>query len=211
MDRDTPRAYSLPRDVQERLDTALGRFRNREAARTLAVFLARYWSAPGRLVQAFHIDRRALAEHAELGLTEKRIRGAIRTLEAIGFLDRAIAAGSLFKATPDGLRKKPIKFHFGAEYGLLFDRANRRVAARRERVSVAARSQVLVNGPRASVGSVAAEKATGPKNRNPLVEAVHLGPVAKTSGLPPKAFEPDPRLEAALARLEEGFRQSRSG
>jgi hypothetical protein len=30
-------------------------------------------------------------------------------------------------------------------------------------------------------------------------------------GLPPKAFEPDPNLEAALERLLQGIRQSRGG
>lgn len=211
MDRETSRAYTLPRDVQERLTTALKRFRNREAAFKLAVFLARYWSSPGRLVQAFHIDRRALADHVELGLTEKQIRGAIRTLEAIGFLDRAIVSGSLYKATEEGLRKKPIRFHFGAEYGPMFALANRRAAARRERLSEAVRRQALINGPRASVGSVVAQKAKGPKNRNPLVEVVHMGPVVKTSGISPKAFEQNENLEAALDRLLQGIRQSRGG
>ena len=35
-----------------------------------------------------------LADHAALGLTEARVRGAIRTLEEVGFLDRAVASGS---------------------------------------------------------------------------------------------------------------------
>jgi hypothetical protein len=211
MDRDTPRAYALPRDVQERLTVALRRFRNREAAHTLAVFLARFWSAPGRLVQAFHIDRRALAEHGELGLTEKQIRGAIRTLEEIGFLDRALTSGSLYKATEEGLRKKPIKFHFGAEYGPMFAQANRRAAARRERISQAGRAQVLVESHRASVSLPAAQKNKGPKSKNPSERTVYMGPVTKTGGIPPLAFEPNANLEAALARLAEGFRQSRGG
>ena len=42
---------------------------------------------------AFPIDRRELAEHAALGLTEARVRGAIRTLEEVGFLDRAVRLG----------------------------------------------------------------------------------------------------------------------
>lgn len=211
MDRDSPRAYTLPRVVQERLTTALRRFRNREAAHTLAVFLARYWSAPGRIVQAFHIDRRALAAHADLGLTEKQVRGATRVLEEIGFLDRAIASGSLYKATEHGLRKKPIKFHFGAEYGPLFDHANRRAAAIRERRSAAVRPQVLVNGPRASVGSVAARNSIGPKNKNLPSKGVHMGPVVKTSGITPDTFEPNSKLESALDRLLQGIRQSRGG
>src|SRR4051812_46323699 len=58
--------YTLPKATQNRLREALRGFRNREASYTLAVFLARYWSAPGRLELAFTIDRRALDRHGEL-------------------------------------------------------------------------------------------------------------------------------------------------
>src|ERR687894_2490222 len=92
-------AYRLPHDVRDRLAAALAPFRNREAAFALASFLARYHSNPGRLLEGFMIDRRALAERDGLELTEARVRGAIKTLEAIGFLDRAIPpAGSRYKA-----------------------------------------------------------------------------------------------------------------
>src|SRR4051812_1714562 len=72
--------YRLPRDVRDQLAAALMPFRNRDAAFALAVFIARFWSTPARLLTAFPIDRRELAGHAALGLTEARIRGAIRTL-----------------------------------------------------------------------------------------------------------------------------------
>ena len=45
----------------------------------LAVFIGRFWSAPGRIEQAFPIDRRALAERPDLGLTEAKVGGAICT------------------------------------------------------------------------------------------------------------------------------------
>src|SRR5215218_3998126 len=48
--------YRLPRDVRDRLASALAPFRNRDAAFALAVFLARYWSTPARLLAAFPID-----------------------------------------------------------------------------------------------------------------------------------------------------------
>jgi hypothetical protein len=211
MDRDSPRPYTLPRAVQERLTAALKRFRNRQSALTLATFLGRYWSAPGRVVQAFHIDRRALAEHAALGLSEDRIRGAIKTLEAIGFLDRALTSGSAYKPTEDGLRRKPIKFHFGAEYGSMFLQANRRAAAVRERHSEAVRSQVLASNHRASTALPEAQISYSPKSKAPPERSMHMGEVTKTSGFPAKAFEPNSKLEAALARFEEGFRHSRGG
>jgi hypothetical protein len=53
--------YRLPHDVRDRLIAALLPFRNREAAFALAVFLARFWSMPGRVALPFPIDRRALS------------------------------------------------------------------------------------------------------------------------------------------------------
>src|SRR4051795_10319363 len=127
--------YRLPHDVRDRLASALAPFRNRDAAFVLAVFLGRFWSTPARLLSAFPIDRRELADHAALGLTEARVRGAIRTLEEVGFLDRAVVSGSTHRPTPDGLHRRPVLFMFGAEYGPLFGKANRLAAAARERRS----------------------------------------------------------------------------
>src|SRR3954451_22668363 len=127
--------YRLPRDVRDRLAAALAPCRNRDASFALATFLARYWSMPARLLAAFPIDRRELAEHAALGLTEARVRGAIRALEEVGFLDRAVRSGSTHQPTPDGLHRKPVLFLFGSDYGPLFSAANRRAAADREQRS----------------------------------------------------------------------------
>jgi hypothetical protein len=94
----------------------LAPFRSREAAFALATFLGRLWSTSSRIIDAFPMDRRELANRPDLGLTEDRVRGAIRVLEEVGFLDRAFASGLRYKATEDGLRRKPILFMFGAEY-----------------------------------------------------------------------------------------------
>src|SRR4051794_717240 len=135
--------YRLPHDVCDRLAAALAPYRNRDAAFTLATFLGRFWSTPARLLAAFPIDRRALAAHAALGLTEARVRGAIQALEEVGFLDRAVASGSTHRPTPDGLHRKPVLFMFGSDYGPLFGAANKRGAAARERRSGARRGGAL--------------------------------------------------------------------
>src|SRR3954466_15127097 len=124
--------YRLPRDVRDHLAAALMPFRNRDAAFALATFLGRFWSTPARLLAAFPVDRRELAEHAALGLTEARVRGAIKSLEEVGFLDRAVASGSTHRPTPDGLHRKPVLFLFGSDYGSLFSAANRWAAAARD-------------------------------------------------------------------------------
>ena len=82
---------------------ALTPARNRDAAFTLARFLARFWSTPSRLLTAFPIDRRALANRPDLGLTEAQVRGAVRALETVGFLDRALPEkGSAYRAVGPG-------------------------------------------------------------------------------------------------------------
>src|ERR671921_915236 len=142
--------YRLPHDVRDRLAAALGAYRNRDAAFALAVFLGRFWSTPNRLLTAFPIDRRELADHADLGLTEARVRGAIKALEEVGFLDRAVASGSTHKPTPDGLHRKPVLFAFGSDYGVLFGAANRRATVARGRRSGARRTAAPANPARPS-------------------------------------------------------------
>jgi hypothetical protein len=175
------------------------------------VFLARYWSTPSRIADAFPIDRRALAEHGELDLTEKRIRNAIRALEEIGFLDRAITCGSPYKATEEGLRRKPIKFMFGSEYAPAFIAANRRAAAARGGHSSERRPIPAAASQGASTVNFEISPFKGPKGTNAPERTVNLGPLVKESGFPAKTFDPDSKLETALARFEEGFRQSRGG
>src|SRR5918993_2689973 len=124
-------AYRLPHAVRDRLEAALEPFRNGERAYALAVFLGRFWSMPGRVALPFPIDRRALADREDLELTEGEVRGAIRTLEAIGFLARWKTLGSRYKATEAGLRRKPVPFMFGPDYMPAFIAANGRAAAAR--------------------------------------------------------------------------------
>jgi hypothetical protein len=196
--------YRLPHDLRDRLTAALAPFRNREAAYALAVFLARFWSVPGRVAGSFPIDRRELADRPDLGLTEKRVRSAITTLEAVGFLDRGIApTGSRYKATEDGLRRKPILFMFGTEYAPLFLAANKRVRAARG-CDQRARRVLQPSAPsRLSVAISEARALKGPKSKSGTDPTVLMGPLRQESGLPAEPSTPS-ALELALQRLEEG-------
>src|SRR3954454_12683897 len=128
-------AYRLPRDVRDRLDAALKPRRNRDACMALAAFLGRFWSAPRKLGLPFMLDRRALAPVDALGLTEVRVRGAIRALERAGFLERMPASGRKHKGTAEGLHRKPVAFTFAATYRDAFAMANKRAAVARGRRS----------------------------------------------------------------------------
>ena len=198
-------AYRLPHDVRDRLGTALAPFRNREAAFALATFLARFWSVPGRVAGSFPIDRRELADRPDLGLTEKRVRSAITTLEAVGFLERALApSGSRYRATEDGLHRKPILFVFGPEYAPAFLAANRRAQAARGGDQRARRPPLQPSAPSQPSQVVPeAPPLKGPKSRIQAEPKVIMGPLRQDSGLPAHPSAPT-ALDLALQRLREG-------
>jgi len=115
--------YRLPRMATERLLDRIQGVRNGEAVFVLATFLARFHATPNRLGEPFCIDRRALAGHDKLGLTEARVRGAIRVLIEAGFLEPVSVAGSAYRPTETGLRKKPVQFVFSQEFLAIFKKA----------------------------------------------------------------------------------------
>jgi hypothetical protein len=192
--------YRLPHGIRDRLVAALAPYRNRDAAFALAVFLGRFWSMPGRVALPFPIDRRALAGHRELGLSEARVRGAIRVLEEVGFLARFLTSGSRYKATEEGLRRKPVPFTFGPDYAPLLVAANRRAAAARDGLPGARRTLAPDGRVRPPAGFLGAHP-NSPKGKSEADNPVIMGELRK-SGLPPRASEPDAGLEAALERLK---------
>jgi hypothetical protein len=203
--RQEGRGYRLPHDVRERVAMALQPFRNREAAFALATFLARFWTAPGRIGHAFPIDRRALADHADLALTEARVRGAIRVLEAVGFLDRTIPApGSKYKATEEGLQRKPIWFTFGADFARAFLAANARAAAARGRAGERRSPQQSEPSRSAPPSDPFFCEPNSPKNTKRSGTQVLMGEIAKGSGIPAERSQ-DSTLEKALQRLALAF------
>src|SRR4051812_33198368 len=161
--------YRLPHDVWDRLVSTLAPARNRDAALALVVFLGRFWSTPSRITSAFPIDRRELADRADLGLTEAQVRGAIRALEAAGFLDRTIPGkGSRHRLTGAGeLHRRPVLFQFGSEYASSFSRANNRAQKAHERHS---QDRGCVVGPamseQARMGLLRGLPLSSPKNKD---------------------------------------------
>src|SRR3954469_17550307 len=157
--------YRLPHDVQDRLSAALAGYRNRDAAFSLAVFIGRFWSAPGQIERAFPIDRRALANRPDLGLTEAKVRGATRTLEKVGFLDRIEPdGGSRYQRTGEGdLHRRPVPFRLGLDYRAAFETANKRAQKGRERQAHERRPMAPAQGPRPPVARSEARALKSPK------------------------------------------------
>src|SRR5215203_6187405 len=174
--------YRLPHEVSERLVAALTPARNREAAFALARFLARFWSTPSRLLTAFPIDRRALANRPDLGLTEAQVRGGIHALETVGFLDRALPErGSAYRAAgPAGeLHRKPVLFRFGGEYAPFFTAANKRAAAARGGRERPRPVTSPAPSPRPSPDRGMATTLKSPKNKSEAETKVLMGEVMR--------------------------------
>lgn len=199
-------SYKLPRAVHDRLTAILAPLRNREAAYALALFLGRYWSSPARIVSAFPVDRRALAERAaNLDLTEGQIRGALRTLEAIGFLDRTEnAPGSRYRATDEGLHRKPVLWRFGGEFLSDFLAANKRAQRGKERRLLVRREIVPSIPSRPLAVPLRPIPLTCPKSRISEGEIL-MGKqkIATEKVWSPLQTEAHSKLEAALDALKQ--------
>src|SRR3954470_9404821 len=155
--------YRLPAAVRDRLASALAGRRNKDACLTLATFVGRFWTAPKRLGLPFMLDRRALAPVEALGLTEARVRGAIRALEHAGFLERMPVSGRTHQRTPDGLHRKPVAYRIAQDYADAFALANKRAQATRERRLGDRRCLARAEAQRPSVPPLAARPAYSPK------------------------------------------------
>lgn len=202
--------YRLPRAVADRLDAALQRRKNAPACLALAHFLARFWSSPRRLLCAFPIDRRALAEHEALGLSEARVRGALAVLVEIGFLARYEPdAGKRYQRTEGGLQRKAILHRFGEEFGVEFGKAN--AAAQRARGAPAParrtipRPDPLLPVLGAPVSRVEVPRSGGPKPATQLAQKHISGGSRVIMGEENQAGGDTP-LEAALGRWARAIR-----
>jgi hypothetical protein len=154
---------------------------------------------------SFPIDRRALADHANLELTEAQVRGAARTLEAVAFLERAIPpCGSQYKATAEGLHRKPILYVFGSEYNSAFIAANKRARATRGRDLKAGRPLPPIIYPRPPATFLMPRPLKSPKIKGEAESYVIMGDLGLQPGLPAPIATPSP-LEIALKRLGDAI------
>ena len=193
-----PGEYRLPRAVANRLDAALQGRKNAPACLALAYFLARFWSSPRRLLCAFPIDRRALAEHEVLGLTEARVRGALAVLVEIGFLARYEPdAGKRYQRTEGGLQRRAILHRFGEEYAVAFTAANARAQAARGAPAPARHPIPRPQPQRAPAANVAAPRSMPP------VELAQKHPIGGSRVIMGEEREAS-LLEAAIERLRRG-------
>jgi len=165
---------------------------------------------------AFPVDRRALAGHRDLKLSEAQIRGASRLLEEIGFLEREEAApGAKHQQTAKGLHRRPILFRFGPDFLELFKSARRALRKPPERrkptqsslASIHASPARTFPGPRK--GSLGLRDVKSPKNTFDTPTILLMGEVKER--LPRQSLpswdqsRSDSRLEAALKRLAEAI------
>ena len=181
-------------------------YRNRDAAFALAVFIGRFWSAPGRIEQAFPIDRRALANRPDLGLTEAKVRGAIRTLESAGFLDRVEPdRGSRYQRTDTGdLHRKPVCFRLGLAYRASFETANKRAQKRRERQGRGAAGHFPGKGPRPSMASQGRWGLKSPKS----IERSETSGAYGRDKIPSTTDQPQPQARSRPGPMEKGCRRA---
>lgn len=199
---ETGGAYRLPRGVETRLAAAARDLRNGEAVLALARFLGRFHTAPAVLGRAFPVDRAALAAVGALGLTEARVRGALRVLEEVGFLIREATTGSAYRPTAAGLRRKPVFWRIAPEFADLFGKANAAALRGRRAGGNARRPIAQAPAPRPSSPAVARPAA------KPAALLTERDEGRKVSSGDRPNPTPNAGLEAALSRLRSAVERS---
>lgn len=135
---DATASYRLPKTVRRAVCAVLSPFRGRDTAFRLLSFLARFWTHPNRIERAFPVDRRALADHRLLGLTEGEVRGALGSLEKAGIVVREpLERRHAYRPTESGLRRSPILWRFAQPFLAMFRAINRWQALRAKRIEKA--------------------------------------------------------------------------
>ena len=109
--------YKLARSVHRLLSVLLKGFKNGYASYKVAVWLAKMNAGPKRLKTTFPIVRMVLKNREDLGLTEDEIRGSIRTLLRVGYIEVVPhPAGDIYQQTDEGVRRLPIQYRFSGQF-----------------------------------------------------------------------------------------------
>ena len=133
----------------------------------LAVFIARKQSGPRRLLTTFPLDRRALALLPDLDLTVDTIRGAIKTLIKIGFVENVPDTESkLYRQGDNGPQRLPLKYQFSYEFHKIF-----RYIAYRMSQSPGSRQNLKLDKDRKSEAPLLGEKRRRPAPGSKVEEA----------------------------------------
>ncbi len=120
----------------------------------------------------------------------------------VGFLERAIpVSGSPYKATEEGLRRKPILFVFGTEFAPAFIAANKRARAARGSDLRARRPIGPANGARLPAGFSVAHRTNSPKNKSEAERRVIMGKIREAALEPTQNLTPLPRLSDTALRV----------
>ena len=123
---DAASPYRLNKNVRRAAIAVLRHFPSRESAYRLLTFLGRFQAHPENLGRLFPVDRRALANHEALGLSENQVRGGLKVLEKAGVLIRAYKERKhVYQRTAEGLRRTPNHFSFSPLFHSLFVALNR--------------------------------------------------------------------------------------
>ncbi len=183
---DATSPYRVPKTVRRAACAVLSPFRCRDAAFRLLGFLARFWTHPNRIERAFPVDRRALAGHRLLGLTEGEVRSALGSLEKAGIVTREpLDRRHAYRPTAEGLKRAPILWRFAQPFLAMFRSINRWQALRAKRIE---RAKAV---------------ATQPKENNSYIltpSVILMGQEERVSERV-AVTDPSSELESALMRL----------
>lgn len=177
--------------------------KNASKAMRLAVFIARYHTGPRSNRASFVLVREKLISNGDLGLTENEIRGSIKALIDVGFIEKIGTPGyERCPRTTSGVKRRCANYRIGADFqaGFVFLRK----LAKRVNPEIDQSPKCRgITFPRDSHRShVRKARAT---------IAVHSGDLQKQDPRAGSRAETDADLASALSRFEVLFRSRGSG
>lgn len=195
--------YKLPARIGDDLESRLLARKNAAKAMRLAVFIARYHTGPRSNRASFVLVREKLMLNEDLCLTENQIRGAIKTLIEVGFLEKLGNPGyERCTRTRSGVKRRCANYRLGADFQSRFSflRKPSKVApAENYQSPKCRRNTFLGESPRLF-----------PRKARATI-AVHSGDFGKRGSCVSQRETADAGLASALLRFEALFQARRSG